>query len=106
MTQGKRMWLPSSFSLGYAPSIRDIAIARFDERKDHRELQITSGGNPIKFKSGLGKDRLPELGVTKLDDTTALFAPANPLRSGEYLISTVSMGNVGYDFGFHPSKQK
>lgn len=88
--------------LPYAPSPRDIAIARFDEKKDHRELQVTSGGNLLTFKAGLGKDRLPELTVTSLDDATVLLTPTAPLRAGEYIISTVSMGNMGYDFGFHP----
>ena len=90
--------------LPYAPSPRDIAIARFDEKKDHRELQITSGGNLLTFKAGLGKDRLPDLTVTALDSATVLFTPAGPLRAGEYIISTVSMGMTGYDFGFHPGK--
>jgi hypothetical protein len=90
--------------LPYAPSPRDIAIARFDEKKDHRELQITSGGNMLTFKSGLGKDRLPDLTVTPLDGATVLFTPAVSLRAGEYIVSTTSMGITGYDFGFHPEK--
>jgi hypothetical protein len=94
--------LPSG--LPYAPSPRDIAIARFDEKKDHRELQITSGGNMLTFKSGLGKDRLPDLTVTPLDGATVLFTPAVPLHAGEYIVSTTSMGITGYDFGFHPEK--
>lgn len=92
--------------LPYAPSPRDIAIARFDEKKDHRELQVTSGGNLLTFKAGLGKDRLPDLTVTPLDSATVLFTPTDPLRPGEYIISTVSMGNMGFDFGFHPAKSK
>src|SRR6266478_7854543 len=90
----------------YAPSARDITIARFDEKKDHRELQIASGGNVLTFKAGLGKDRLPDLTLTPLDETTVLFSPDAPLRASEYIISTVSMGYSGYDFGFHPGKQK
>jgi len=90
----------------YAPSPRDILIARFDEKKDHRELQVTSGGNVTTFKSGLGADRTPDLTVTPVDDSTVLFSPAAGLREGEYLISTVAMGYSGYDFGFHTSKRK
>jgi len=86
----------------YAPSARNIAIVRFDEKKDHRELQITSGGNMLTFKSGISKDRLPDLTVTSVDATTALFTPSAPLRAGEYIISTSSLGLSGYDFGFHP----
>jgi len=94
--------LPPAMPL--APSARDIAIARFDEKKDHRELQVTSGGNVLTFKAGLGKDRLPELTVNSLDSVTVLFTPSVPLRAGEYMISTTSMGITGYDFGFHPGK--
>ena len=90
----------------YAPSPRDIVIARFDEKKDHRELQITSGGNMATFKSGLGKDRMPDLTLTPIDDTTVLFSPAEGLREGEYIISTVAMGYSGFDFGFHTNKRK
>ncbi len=88
----------------YAPSPREIAIARFDEKKDHRELQVTSGGNMLTFKAGLGKDRLPDLTVNSLDGTTVLFTPSAPLRAGEYIISTASMGISGFDFGFHPGR--
>jgi hypothetical protein len=56
----------------------------------------------LTFKAGLGNDRLPDLTVTPLDGTTVFFSPAVPLREGEYIISTVSMGNMGYDFGFAP----
>ncbi len=90
----------------YAPSPRDITIARFDEKKDHRELQITSGGNALTFKAGLGKDRMPDLTLSPIDETTVLFSPDAPLRSGEYIVSTVTMGYNGFDFGFHPAKQK
>jgi hypothetical protein len=37
----------------YAPSGRDMVIVRFDQKKDHRELQTTSGGNMFTFKAGL-----------------------------------------------------
>jgi hypothetical protein len=90
----------------YAPSPRDIVIARFDEKKDHRELQVTSGGNVTTFKAGLGADRTPDLTLTPVDDTTVLFSPAAGLREGEYIISTVAMGYSGFDFGFHTGKKK
>jgi len=99
-------FIPVPPGIPYARSTRDIAIARFDEKKDHRELQVTSGGNALTFKAGVGKDRLPDLTVTPLDASTALFSPVAPLRAGEYIISTASMGNMGFDFGFHPGKQQ
>ena len=88
----------------YAPSGRDIVIVRFDEKKDHRELQTTSGGNAFTFKAGLSKDRMPDIDVTALDSSTYLVSPKNDLAAGEYLLSSLSMGISGYDFGFHPAK--
>ncbi len=88
----------------YAPSGRDIVIARFDEKKDHRELQTTSGGNMFTFKAGLSKDRTPDIEVTPIDASTYIVTPKDALRPGEYLLSTSSMGTSGYDFGFHPPK--
>jgi hypothetical protein len=88
----------------YAPSGRDIVIARFDEKKDHRELQTTSGGNALTFKAGLSKDRTPEIDVTTLEPSTYLVSPKNNLAAGEYLLSSASMGISGYDFGFHPQR--
>lgn len=88
----------------YAPSGRDVVIARFDEKKDHRELQTTSGGSMFTFKSGLSKDRTPDIEVTALDSNTFLVSPKNSLPPGEYLLTASSMGFSGYDFGFHPPK--
>jgi hypothetical protein len=45
--------------LPYSSSDRDLLIAHFDQKKDHRELQTTSGGNLFTFKAGLSKDRMP-----------------------------------------------
>jgi hypothetical protein len=88
----------------YAPSGRDIVIARFDEKKDHRELQTTSGGNMFTFKAGLSKDRMPDIEVTPIDESTYFVTTKDVLRPGEYLLSSSSMGISGYDFGFHPPK--
>ncbi len=88
----------------FAPSGRDIVIARFDEKKDHRELQTTSGGNMFTFKAGLSKERTPDIEVTSINASTYLVTPKDALRPGEYLLSTSSMGISGYDFGFHPPK--
>jgi hypothetical protein len=83
----------------YAPSARDIVVVRFDKKKDHRELQTTNGGNEFTFKSGLSKDRMPDIDVNPLDANTYLVSPRFPLQVGEYLLSTSSMGISGYDFG-------
>jgi hypothetical protein len=88
----------------YAPSGRDIVIARFDQRKDHRELQTTSGGNMFTFKSGLSKERAPDIEVSTVDSSTFLVSPKTSLPPGEYLLSGSSMGINGYDFGFHPKE--
>lgn len=88
----------------YAPSGRDIVIVRFDQKKDHRELQTTSGGNMFTFKAGLSKDRLPDIDLTALDASTYLVSPKVALVVGEYLLSGTSMGISGFDFGFHPPK--
>ena len=83
----------------YAPSAREIVVVRFDRKKDHRELQTTNGGNEFTFKSGLSKDRMPDINVSPLDANTYLVSPKFPLQVGEYLLSTPSMGVSGYDFG-------
>src|SRR5580658_8491753 len=59
----------------YAPSGRDIVLVRFDQKKDHRELQTTNGGNMFTFKSGLSKDRMPDIDITTVDGSTFFIAP-------------------------------
>jgi hypothetical protein len=86
----------------FAPSSRDIVIARFDEKKDHRELQTTSGGTVFTFKSGLSKERSVELTITDISSTLSLISPKEPLKPGEYLLTGTSLAISGYDFGFHP----
>jgi len=86
----------------YAPSGRDIVLVRFDQKKDHRELQTTNGGNMFTFKAGLSKDRMPDIDITAADASTFFIAPRADLAPGEYLLSASSMGLSGYDFGFHP----
>jgi hypothetical protein len=88
----------------YAPSGRDIVIVRFDQKKDHRELQITSGASMFTFKAGLSKDRTPDLELTEVDSSTYLVSARALLSPGEYLLSGSSMGITGYDFGYHTSK--
>jgi hypothetical protein len=88
----------------FTPAVRDLAIARFDQKSDHRELQVTSGWNLFNFKAGLPGDRLAGVNVNSLDETTALITPTAPLRAGEYLISGDPAGTVGFDFGYHPDR--
>ena len=90
----------------YAQSGRDLVVVRFDEKKDHRELQTSSGGNVFTFKAGLSKERTPEIELTGVDSETFLVTPKETLQPGEYLLTTSSQGTSGYDFGFHAKKQK
>jgi hypothetical protein len=78
---------------------RDLAIVRFDKKKDHRELQTTSGGNMVTFKAGISKERLPDITTSKVADGIFTVTPNQDLQPGEYLITFSSMGANGYDFG-------
>jgi hypothetical protein len=89
----------------YAPSARDLLIARFDEKKDHRELQTTSGASMFTFKSGISKERVVETSITELGPNLFLVTMKEPLSQGEYLLAGTSMAVSGYDFGFHPQKK-
>ena len=98
-------FLPVMAGIPYAPSARDIVVVRFDRKKDHRELQTTNGGNEFTFKSGLSKDRMPDIVVNAVDVNTYFVSPKSPLQVGEYLLSTSSMGIYGYDFGLSSGRQ-
>ena len=78
---------------------RDVVIVRFDKKKDHRELQTTSGGNMFTFKSGFSKERLPDITTSKIADGIFTVTPNQDLPPGEYLITFSSVGVNGYDFG-------
>ena len=80
-------------------SERDVVIVRFDKKKDHRELQTTSGGNMFTFKSGFSKERLPDVTTSKIADGIFTVTPNQDLPLGEYLITFSSVGVNGYDFG-------
>lgn len=88
----------------YIPSPRNLIMAIFDQKKDHRELQTTSGGNFVTFKAGLGKDHMAEIHAVQATPTTYLISPSEPLKPGEYILSGAVMGISGFDFGFHPAK--
>jgi hypothetical protein len=80
-------------------SDRDIVLVRFDKKKDHRELQTTSGGNLLTFKSGFSKDKTPDITVTRLSETIFKVTPNADLQPGEYLLTFGAGGALGYDFG-------
>jgi hypothetical protein len=81
---------------------RDLLIIRFDKKKDHRELQTTSGGNMFTFKAGISKDRMPEITTKTLADGTFMITPNEDLKPGEYMVTFSALGHSGYDFGIQP----
>lgn len=83
---------------------RDLIIIRFDKKKDHRELQTTSGGNMFTFKSGISKDRLPDITANTVADGIFTVTPNDDLKSGEYMVTFSALGNSGYDFGIKEQK--
>jgi len=95
--------LPSLAGIaGY--SGRDLLIIRFDKKKDHRELQTTSGGNMITFKSGISKERMPDVTTKTVADGIFMITPTEDLKNGEYLLTFSSLGITGYDFGIKVEK--
>lgn len=81
---------------------RDLLIVHFDKKKDHRELQTTSGGNMFTFKAGLSKDRMPDITTKTLADGIFIVTPNEDLKPGEYMVTFSALGNSGYDFGIKP----
>ncbi|MFI5086984.1 MAG: hypothetical protein ACHP7I_01195 [Terriglobales bacterium] len=86
-------------------SERDLAIIRFDKKKDHRELQTTSGGSVFTFKSGISKERLPDIIASKFAEGIFAVTPKEDLPPGEYLITFSSLGISGCDFGIKQEKR-
>src|ERR1035441_5248699 len=78
---------------------RDLIIIRFDKKKDHRELQTTSGGNMFTFKSGISKERLSDITTKTVSDGIFTVTPNDDLKPGEYMVTFSALGNSGYDFG-------
>jgi hypothetical protein len=85
-------------------SDRDLVMVRFNRKKDHRELQFTSGGNMFTFKAGFSKEKLVDIVVTRISDTTFSITPAQELSPGEYLLTFGAFGANGFDFGIKPEK--
>jgi hypothetical protein len=78
---------------------RDLLIIRFDKKNDHRELQATSGGNMFTFKSGISKERMPDVTAQTLSDGIFTLTPTEDLKPGEYMVTFSALGNGGFDFG-------
>jgi hypothetical protein len=85
-------------------SSRDLVIVRFNKKKDHRELQTTSGGNMLTFKAGFSKEKMPDIIVSPISETTFSVAPVEDMPPGEYFMTFGSSGAVGFDFGIRSSK--
>ena len=86
-------------------SERDVVIVRFDKKKkDHRELQVTSGGNMFTYKAGFSKERTQDISVTHVSDGVFSITPVEDLARGEYLLTFGGLGATGYDFGIRAEK--
>ena len=72
---------------------RDLIIVRLDKKKDHRELQTTSGGNMFTFKAGIGKDRLPDITTKTVSDGVFVVTPNEDLKPGEYMLTFAALGS-------------
>ena len=79
-------------------SERELLIIRMDKKKDHRELQMTSGGNAFTFKAGISKERMPEIVTSTVADGVFTITPKEDLQPGEYLLTFSALGVTGYDF--------
>lgn len=84
-------------------SERDIVLVRFDKKKDHRELQMTSGATMFTFKAGFSKEKTPEILVKRVSETVFTVTPSQDLSPGEYLL-TFGLGASGFDFGITAPK--
>ena len=51
------------------------------------------------FKSGLSKDRTPEITVQTVSEGVFVVTPNRDLAPGEYLLTFSALGTSGYDFG-------
>ena len=85
-------------------SERDIVVVRFDTKKDHRELQVTSGASAFTMKAGFSKERTPEITTTHISDIDFTIVPTVDLKPDEYLITFGGNGASGFDFGIPKSR--
>ncbi len=75
---------------------RDIRLVRLRARKDHRELQVTTGASMFTFKAGTGENQLLEISVSTRDDGY-IVTPKADLPAGEYMLF-LGANQVGFDF--------
>jgi hypothetical protein len=58
----------------------------------------------LTFKSGLSKEKTPEIVVTRLSETTFKIVPSKDLQPAEYFLTFGSSAVSGYDFGIAGKK--
>jgi hypothetical protein len=83
-------------------AIRNLVIVRFDKAKDHRELEVVSGGlfaSSMKTGANANSKQLLDVTVRSVSDLIWSLTPNEDLRPGEYMITSDSMARSGYDFG-------
>ena len=79
-------------------SERDVVLVRFEKKKDHRELQSTSGATAFTFKAGFSREKTPDIVVKRVSESVFTVTPEQDLPPGEYLL-TFGLGSSGFDFG-------
>lgn len=78
---------------------RDLLIVRMTKKKDHRELQVMSGGFASQ-RVGFNSKDIVAVKLTTVADRTFILVPKKELASGEYLLTfRGANGTAGYDFG-------
>lgn len=99
--------------VGVTDSGRDITLARLQEEKDRRELQMASMRAWTGVNAQLDHKMVMDISVEKVGDKTYTVMSKEPLVPGEYMLFTIipdvaamakantpqSLG--GYDFGNH-----
>ena len=94
---------PTFYSRPAIQSPRDLMIVRMDKKKDHRELQTTSGAV---FKSaGYKKSNVVEVSTAMVSADVMSITPTSDLKDGEYLLVFSYGGSGGYDFGVSQKKK-
>jgi hypothetical protein len=93
---------PKELSTYPGHTVRDIKIVRLKARKNHRELQITTGASMFTFKAGTDENQMIPVDVTEVEGGFRIV-PRADLPDGEYM---VVLGNnpTGYDFGVRYKK--
>lgn len=88
-----------SASSGSEGSFRDVIVARLDQNKNERDLQITSGNIAFTFKKRIGKERTPDIIVKPQSPRSYTVTPKADLDVGEYMLTFDTAQTGGYDFG-------